>query len=295
MRCNCPNVVCRYYGNCAACVAHNRATDGLCHCMENAAQARGAKLPLRLPKTYLENDEEAMSLRSAELVCEVVRQKPDALISLPAGNTAIRTYEIFKEMADAGKVDFSRAHFVALDEWLDLEDESENCDAFMNRHFYGPLSIPADHITRFDIHSRDLDAAVKKMDDFIFSRGGIDVMLLGIGMNGHLGLNEPDSDFSLYSKVVELDPVTMRIGQKYFSNGMTLTRGITLGIRHMFDCGRVILQAAGAHKAEIIEKVYRTAPTQSLPATVLKLLAHGMIVLDRAAATNIMDLLNEKG
>ena len=292
MRCNCPYVVCKYHGNCAACIAHNRESGDMAHCMEKVAMERGAKMPLRMPeKVYLENDYEAMSRRSAELVCDVVRKKPDALVSLPAGSTAKRTFEIMCEMAKAGEVDFSKTRFVALDEWLDLEDESENCNGFMCKHFYGPAGIPDEHITRFDIHAKDLDAACKEVDEVVFAKGGIDVMLLGVGMNGHLGLNEPNSDFTLYSKVVDLDSVTMSVGQKYFTDGMKLTRGITLGIHHMFETGLVILQVGGVHKAEIMEKVFRSAPTEDIPATVLKLVPHGVIVTDRDAAANVLDLL----
>lgn len=292
MRCNCPYIVCPVHGNCTACIARNRARGDMAHCMEKTAMKLGAVMPLRLPKeVFLENDYEAMSRRSAELVCDVIREKPDALVCLPAGNTAIRTYEIMREMAVSGAVDFSRVHFVALDEWLDLEDESENCDAFMRKNFYGPLGIPDERITRFDIHAEDLDAACRAVDEVVFANGGIDVMLLGVGMNGHLGLNEPNSDFMLYSKVVDLDPVTMSVGQKYFTDGMKLTRGITLGVHHMFECGCVILQVGGAHKAGIMEKVFRSAPTEEIPATVLKLVPHGVIVTDRDAAANVLDLL----
>lgn len=296
--CNCPYVVCPLHGNCTACIQHNLKHHDMAHCMEQVAQERGAVMPLRMPeKVYLEDDFEAMSRVSAELIAEVVNRKPDALISLPAGSTAKRTFEILKEMSDAGQVDFSKAQFVALDEWLDLADESENCDAFMRKNFYGPLNIPDERIKRFDIHAKDLLQACREVDDFVFSHGGIDVMLLGVGMNGHLGLNEPNSDFSLYSKVVELDPVTAQVGQKYFTGGMKLTRGITLGVHHMFEAGLVILQVGGSHKAEIMEKVFRTAPTENIPATVLKLVPHGVIVTDRAAAARVLDLLekNQKG
>lgn len=295
MRCNCPYILCSCHGNCTACITRNRATGDMAHCMEKVAMARGAVMPLRLPKeVFLEEDHEAMSRRSAELVCDVIRLKPNALVCLPAGSTAIRTYEIMREMSAAGQVDFSRVHFVALDEWLDLEDESENCDAFMRRHFYGPLNIPDEQVTRFDIHADDLQAACKAMDEDIHARGGIDVMLLGLGMNGHLGLNEPNSDFKLYSKVVELDETTRNVGQKYFSDGMALSRGITLGVHHMFETGKVILQVGGSHKVEILEKVIRTAPTEEIPATVLKLLPHGVIVTDRDAAANVLDVLEKK-
>jgi len=292
MRCNCPYVVCKYHGNCAACIAHNRITGDMAHCMEKTAIERGAVMPLRMPReVFLEDDYEAMSRRSAQLVCDVIRDKPDALVCLPAGSTAVRTFEIMKEMSDSGEVDFSKTRFVALDEWLDLEDESENCDAFMRKHFYTPLGIPDERVTRFDIHAEDLQAACTAVDEFIFAAGGIDVMLLGIGMNGHLGLNEPNSDFKLYSKVVELDEVTMNVGQKYFTDGMRLTKGITLGIHHMFHTGKVILQVSGKHKADIMERVFRTAPTEDIPATVLKLLPYGVIVTDRDAAANVLDLL----
>ena len=97
MRCNCPYVVCKLHGNCAACIAKNRKENDMAHCMEAVAMERGAKMPLRMPEqVYLEDDFEAMSRRSAELVTQVVKKKPDALISLPAGSTGKRTFEIFK-------------------------------------------------------------------------------------------------------------------------------------------------------------------------------------------------------
>ena len=291
MRCNCPYVICKFHGDCAACIEHNRKTNDLAHCMEKTAVARGAVMPLRIPKTFLESDFEAMSRRSAELICETLREKPDAVFSFAAGSTAQRTYEILKDLQNAREIDFSKARFIALDEWLDLADESENCDAFMRKHFYTPLGIPDEKITRFDIHAPDLEAACKAVDKKIADLGGIDLMLLGVGMNGHLGLNEPGTDFGLYSHVVELDEVTAQVGQKYFSDGMALSRGITLGVRHMFDCNHVVLQVGGSHKAEIVERLYRTAPTEELPATVLKLVPHGTVVLDRDAAANILDLL----
>lgn len=292
MRCNCPYIICKMHGNCAACIAHNVKTNCLAHCMEEIAMEKGAVLPVTLPgKVYLEADEEAMSRRCAELIAQTVRQRPDALLSLAAGNTAIRTYQLLKAMADVGEIDFSQARFVALDEWLDLEDEHENCNGFMMKHFYGPLNIDERQITRFDIHAEDLQAACKQVDEVIFAHGGIDLMLLGIGMNGHLGLNEPNGDFDRYACVVELDETTARVGQKYFTEGARLTRGVTLGVRHMFESGCVILQVSGAHKADILEKMILTAPTEKLPATVMKILPHGVLVTDRMAAAKVMPIL----
>lgn len=240
------------------------------------------------PKTIICDDYEAMSQRCADLICGAVKAKPDLLLCLPAGNTAVRTYQILKDCSDSGETDFSRANFVALDEWLDLEDESENCTAFMVRNFYGPLHIEENRIHLFDIHAENLEDECKKIDRFIFENHGIDLMLLGLGMNGHLGLNEPGSSFESYAKIVTLDPVTQNVGQKYFSKPIRLSRGITLGIRHMFEAKQVILQAGGKAKADIVKKICQSKPTPMLPATVMQLLDNGILVLDRDAASGIL-------
>lgn len=240
------------------------------------------------PKTIICDDFEAMSQRCADFLCEAVRAKPDLLLCLAAGNTAIRTYQILKERADSGEADFSKAEFVELDEWLDLEDESENCTSFMFRNFYGPLHIEKSKIRLFDIHAKDMEEECKKIDRFIFERSGIDFMLLGLGMNGHLALNEPGSSFESYAKVVTLDPVTQKVGQKYFSKPVPLSRGVTLGIRHILDAKQVVLQAGGKAKAEIVKKVCLTKPTPMLPGTVLQLTKNGVVVLDRDAASEIL-------
>ena len=285
--CNCPYIICPVYGNCEACIQKNRKENDMAHCMEYRAMELGAKFPLRNPKTFIEEDFEAMSRKTAELIAETVNKKADALICLPAGETAIKTFEILKEMQTGGQVDFSVCAFVALDEWLDLEDESENCSAFLRRNFYYPLGIREEQITFFDVHASNLEQECRRVDQVIFDHGGIDCMLLGVGMNGHLGLNEPNQSFDSYSKVVDLDTVTMQVGQKYFAEGMKLSRGVTLGIRHFYESKLVILQAGGSHKKEIIQKTYNTPPTQALPATVMGILPKGVVVLDKEAAAGL--------
>lgn len=245
------------------------------------------KFELKWPRTIICEDFESMSYYSADLICRALRSKPDSLLSLPAGKSAVRTFEILKELSASGMVDFSEAYFVALDEWLDLEDESENCTAFMLSNFYGPLKIDENKIRLFDIHAENMEEECKSVDSFIFERNGIDLMLLGLGMNGHLGLNEPGASFDSYTHIVSLDPVTRQVGQKYFSRPMKLTRGITLGMRHILEAKRVILQAGGAAKADIVNRLYRTKPSPGLPATVMQLLDNGYVVLDRAAASEI--------
>lgn len=245
-------------------------------------------------KTIVTKDYEEMSLTCAGLVKKCLDAKPDSLLCFPAGSTAVRTFEILCRMKEEGTVDFSRAKFVALDEWLGLspEAEEEDCTRFMMKHLYGPLEIPADRLALFDVHAKDYQKECDRIDRYIWENGGIDFMLLGLGMNGHLGLNEPGSPFDEYTKVVELSETTKTVGQKYFSAPTMLTGGITVGIRHMFDTGQVVLQVSGAHKQEIMEKLYHSGVSEELPASVFKLLPGGLVVLDEAAAEKIREELD---
>ena len=285
--CKCPYIPCKIRGNCEACIAKSIEEGTLSNCMEEIAMRHGAKLAANQPETILCEDFEEMSQYSADLICKALEAKPDSLLCLPAGSSALRTFQILKERSDSGAVDFSRAYFVELDEWLDLEDESENCTAFMFRNFYAPLNIDKNKIRLFDIHSDDMEEECKSVDSFIFERHGIDLMLLGLGMNGHLGLNEPGASFDSYAKVAPLDTVTQQVGQKYFSRPTRLTRGVTLGMRHIFEAKQVVLQVGGKAKADIVKKIFQSRPSYDLPGTVMQLLDNGIVVLDRDAASGL--------
>lgn len=250
----------------------------------------GAKLPERHPKTIIGEDYEAMSQICADKLAEVLREKSDALICLPAGSTAIRTLEILVEKKRAGSLDMREARFVQLDEWLDIQDESQNCAAFLQKHFYGPAEIDPARIRNFDVHAENPLEECRRMDDWLAENGPIDCMLLGLGMNGHVGLNEPGISWDQGAIVVDLADTTMRVGQKYFEEGQSLSRGITLGMRHVFAAKMVILQVSGANKADIVAEMYGTQPHEKLPGTVMKLLSGGLVVLDQEAAAKIVDV-----
>lgn len=282
--CKCPYIPCEIRGNCTACIARSRTERTLPNCMEEIAQELGAKLPIRNPVTEIYPDHDKMSRRCAELVKACLDAKPNSLLCFPAGSTIIHTCELLKEMQIKGEIDFSEAEFVALDEWLDLDEENENCTSFLHRYLYDVLGIKAEKLHLFDIHAEDMDAECKRIDTIIFQHGGIDLMLLGLGMNGHLGLNEPGEHFDSYAKVVNLAETTMEVGQKYFSAPMRLSRGITLGVRHIFETKQVILQVSGQAKQDIVAKMYQYQPTCELPGTVMKLLKNGLVILDEEAA-----------
>lgn len=288
--CECPYIPCPIRGNCEACMAKHRGGP-LPHCMEKVAEDLGAKLPLRIPKTELLEDGAAVSLRTAEIVQETLRQKPDALLCFPAGSTVTETCRILSELQQRGEIDFSSAKFVSLDEWVGLQNAEENCSAFLRKHLYGPLGITEKQLALFDPNAPDLEAECRRMDAAITAQGGIDLMILGIGMNGHVGLNEPGESFDSHAKVVTLSDTTKDVGQKYFSGPASLTRGITLGVRQIYESKKVVLQVIGSAKKDIIHRMYHAQPTKEIPATVMTLLSGGLVLLDRAAAVRVLDIL----
>lgn len=284
---------CSGCGNCNYCADRAVTENILPPCTHEAARKAGAQVPVVFPGTEVLPSEAAMSRRCAELIRDCLAQKPDALLCLPAGNTAISTYQEMVRMVEAGELDVSQARFVSLDDWVGLSADAreDDCTHFMMRHCYGPLNIPAEHMTLFNTDAEDLEAECRKIDQVIFDNGGIDFMLLGLGMNGHLGLNEPGADFHNYSHLMGLSDVTKSVGQKYFSHETTLTGGITIGIQHMFEVKQVVLQICGEHKKDIVRRMYTTGVSTDLPGSVFQVLPNSRVIMDADAAQNILDLL----
>jgi len=225
-------------------------------------------------------DYEAMSAACAVLAAETLRQKPDALFCFAAGSTSLGMFAALVNMHRCGTVDFSRARFVALDEWLDLDDETDNCASFMRRNLYEPLGIRAEQIKFFDIHNPGTQAMLSDMNAYLEASGPIDYMLLGIGMNGHVGFNEPGIPWTEYALAADLDNVTATVGQKYFSQAMRLTRGVTQGMRRILETKTVVLQASGAHKKEIVQKLLDCEPSTALPASAIKTMPNAYFMHD---------------
>lgn len=232
------------------------------------------------------NNYDEMSRKTADFIVDFVNRKPDALLCFPAGHTSLGTFKYLAEYAGKGQVDFSKCKFVGLDEWLGLDKEDEsNCRSFMYKNLFTPLGIYSSNIEFFDTDAENLELECKRMDQYIFESGPVDLMLLGAGMNGHLGLNEPGVSFDLYSHVVELDPVTKTVGQKYFNRPVKLEKGITLGLKHVLQSRAVILQVSEKKKAEIVKKIVEGPVTSEVPASILRMHNEAFLFIDAEAAS----------
>ena len=122
------------------------------------------------------------------------------------------------------------------------------------------------------------------MDHLLFEKGGADFIIVGVGVNGHIGLNEPDTSFDNYCHVSELADITISVGQKYFAENTTLTQGITIGLKHLLEAKTAVLIATGERKSEILKEMMSQEPNEALPATVFKLHQNSYVWLDEAAA-----------
>lgn len=230
-------------------------------------------------------DYSELSVKTAEMICEIINNKPDALVCFPAGETSVGTFRELIRLNNENKVSFKKTRIVGLDEWVALGVmKSENCYSFLKKHFFNHIEFDQANLCFFDGESRDPEAECIKTDTFIRDNGPIDMILLGAGMNGHLGLNEPGTSFDLYSHVVELDELTKRVGQKYFSETVNLTSGITLGIKHILESKMAILQVSGAKKIPVVERLLNDDVTMDFPASALKLHQNSYLFMDKEAA-----------
>ena len=226
-----------------------------------------------------------LSLRTAEMIVDIINKKPDALLCFPAGETSVGTFRYLVKMNTEGKVSFRKSKIVGLDEWAHLGDmKKENCLSFLRKHLFDHIDYSPENFCFFDGEAEDLSLECKKTDDFIKRFGPVDMMLLGAGMNGHLGLNEPGTSFDLYSHTVNLDETTKIVGQKYFSGSVKLTSGISLGIKYIMEAKTVILQMNSTRKAEVVRRLVDSEVSTAFPASALKAHPNSFLLLDRDAA-----------
>lgn len=220
-------------------------------------------------------------------ICRLVAQKPDAVLCLAAGHTSLETFDYLVQQKSKGRCDFSKIRIVELDEWTGMGiEQPESCTGFLEQHLFSRLKLDLHQIFLFDAKG-DPEVECLRMERLVEELGGIDFMFLGIGINGHLGLNEPGCDFEQGPHTTALSEATKTVGQKYFSSHADLQGGITLGIRDIMNSRRVVLAATGSHKKEIVRRLLSEEVGSHLPATVLRRHGSAALYLDAAAAQGI--------
>lgn len=231
-------------------------------------------------------DYQELSDAAASAIINQVKLKPNSVLCFASGDTPKLALHKTVERAKKEDINFSRIFFIDLDEWVGIApDEPGNCGNFFREIFLSPLKISEDQYHLFNGMATDLDQECKEMDEVILKKGGIDLMLVGLGMNGHIGFNEPGTSPELSSFVSLLDEETKSVGQKYFQGEKHLEKGLTLGFKHLMEARKVILMANGKHKSEIVRKALEEGISTTVPATILRKHDNGIVMLDEAAAS----------
>lgn len=232
---------------------------------------------------------EAMTAAAADAVAGVITRKPDALICLAAGHTPVDLMKRLVVHAREGKFPKDRFRFISLDEWVGLgPKDSGSCIHDVGKYFLDDMGLERGaRMFFFDGLAKDMQAQIDGAKAFLAAHGPIDVIVLGIGMNGHIGFNEVGSAFDSDVRVLPLDETSKTVGAKYFDTPRTLESGITIGMRQILEAKKAFLLASSAKKADIVRQALKDPPTERVPASVLQKHPAATAFLDAGAAAKL--------
>lgn len=226
---------------------------------------------------------------AADLIASVVRAKPTAVLGLATGSSPLDIYRSLALRVEAGTLDVSRASGFALDEYVGIPlTHPESYAAVIARDVVGPLGMDPARVRVPDGRADDIEAATAEYDAAIEAAGGVDIQILGIGANGHIGFNEPTSSFASRTRIKTLAPSTREANARFFDDPADVpTHCLTQGLGTILDAHRVVLVAQGASKAKAIAAAVEGPLSAMCPGSALQLHQHATIIVDEAAAAEL--------
>ena len=218
------------------------------------------------------NSYDEISSKAAAMICAQVVLKPDCVLGLATGSSPLGTYAKIIEKYTAGEVDFSKVSTINLDEYIGLDgDHDQSYRYFMNNNLFYHINIDMNNTRVPNGCASDIEKECEAYDVLIKSRG-IDLQLLGIGLDGHIGFNEPSNHFGKETRAVALDPSTIDANARFFASRDDVPhQAITMGIAGIMSAKRVLLIANGKNKKDIVEKAFFGPITPEVPASILQL------------------------
>lgn len=216
---------------------------------------------------------EKMSLLAANMIASQVILKPKSILGLATGSTPLGTYECLAEKYRNGEIDFSEVTTINLDEYAGLPaDNDQSYRYFMNTNLFSKINVRPEKTFVPDGCATDLAKECEAYDARIQELGGIDIQLLGIGLDGHIGFNEPDDVFVKETHLVTLDPSTIEANARFFASIDDVPRqAVTMGMMSIMQAKKVLLIANGKNKQEILKQSFFGPVTPRVPASILQL------------------------
>ncbi len=235
-------------------------------------------------------DYEGMSFNAAKVMASVIINKPDAVLGLATGSSPVGMYEDLADWYRKGIISFRQCRSVNLDEYVGLSPEHNmSYSYFMRENLFKNVDIDMKNVNIPSGLAEDGNAECARYDAVIDSLGGIDIQLLGIGNNGHIGFNEPADHFPLGTHRVTLTDSTIDANKRFFASRDDVPRfAYTMGIKPIMQAKKVLLVASGEGKAEILEKAFFGPVTPEVPASILQMAEDLVVCADRAALSVIM-------
>jgi glucosamine-6-phosphate deaminase len=230
-------------------------------------------------------DYQSMSRKAANIVSAQVILYPESVLGLATGNTQLGIYHQLVEWYRKGDIDFSKVHTVNLDEYCGLPgSHTQSYRYYMNQNLFKDINVPLENTHLPDGMAADFDTECARYDQLINDLGGIDLQLLGIGHNGHIGFNEPDQAFDKMTHRVHLSRRTIDTNVKLFENPAEMPiHAITMGIKAIMQARKILLVANGQDKADILFKALQGPVTPAVPASILQLHPDVTVVADVTA------------
>ena len=236
-------------------------------------------------KIYRAENYDAMSRQAANILSAQVILKPDSVLGLATGSTPVGMYRQLVNWYEKGDIDFSQVHTVNLDEYLGLApDHDQSYRYFMQQNLFDHINVRPENTNVPNGLASDPEAECRRYNEVIAGLGGIDLQVLGMGHNGHIGFNEPEEAFELETHVVDLTENTIQANARFFaSKDEVPRRAITMGIKAIMQARHILVVVSGEDKAEIVRRAFAGPVTPLVPASILQMHPHLSLVGDEAA------------
>ena len=236
-------------------------------------------------RVYVGKDYEEMSRIAANVLSAQVTMKPDCVLGLATGSTPIGTYKVLIERCKNGDLDFSKVKSINLDEYVGLSGEhDQSYRYFMNTNLFDHINIDKANTNVPNGLAEDVDAECARYNEVINTLGPIDIQVLGMGHNGHIGFNEPSDIFELETHKVDLAQTTIDANARFFASADEVPRqALTMGIKTIMQAKAVLVVVNGIGKAEIVKKAFTGPVTPQVPASILQMHPNVILVGDEEA------------
>ncbi|KPU27374.1 glucosamine-6-phosphate deaminase [Caloranaerobacter sp. TR13] len=238
-------------------------------------------------KVIIVKDYEEMSRKAANIVASQIILKPDSVIGLATGDTPKGMYRELIRLYNNGDIDFANIKTFNLDEYYGLPKENpQSYHYYMMENLFNHVNIKKENIHIPNGMTESIEKECEEYEKKIQQAGGIDLQVLGIGRNGHIGFNEPDLKFEAKTHLVELDEDTIKANSRFFNSIQEVpTKAISMGIKTIMHARKILLLASGKEKAEAIYKAVKGKIIPEVPASVLQLHPDVIVIADKEAAS----------